>query len=264
MFELKYTQHGEPDKDTLGQARALVAALVAIHGEHVLPDRAPRYGGMLVNNLVQARAAQSMANAVTGLASDGEPMVAPPTEPAPAGDEDGTEEPAGDLDTNGIPWDERIHSGTKKQNKDGTWARRRNTDDAVYEQVMAELKAAHVALVGDSAASAFGTQAPPAVPGPPAPPAPPAVPVPPAPPAASAPPAPAPVPASTPPSPTAAVDVSFPAIMRTVTELQRDGKIDRAGVNEVLGQMGVASIGLLVSASEDVRAGVAALLEAWK
>lgn len=255
MFELKYTQHGEPDMETLGQARALVAALVAIHGEHVLPDRAPRYGGMLVNNPVQARAWQFPADAVAGLASDGEPMTIPPTEPAPAGDEDGTEEPAGDLDTNGIPWDERIHSGTKKQNKDGTWARRRNTDDAVYEQVMAELKAAHVALVGDgqapegdSAASAFGTQAPPAVP------------VPPAPPAAAAPPAPAPAPAP----PAAAVDVSFPAIMRTVTELQRDGKIDRTGVNEVLGQMGVASIGLLVSASEDVRAGVAALLEARK
>lgn len=265
MFELKYTQHGEPDKDTLGQARALVAALVAIHGEHVLPDRAPHYGGMLVNNLVQARAAQSVANVVTGLASDGEPMVAPPTEPAQTGDDEGTEEPTRDLDANGIPWDERIHSGTKKQNKDGTWARRRNTDDAVYEQVMAELKAAHVALVGDgqtpegdSAASAFGTPAPPAVP------------VPPAPPAAAAPPAPAPAPAPAPPAapapapPAAAVDVSFPAIMRTVTELQRDGKIDRAGVNEVLGQMGVASIGLLVTASEDVRAGVAALLEARK
>lgn len=44
------------------------------------------------------------------------------------------------LDVDGIPWDARIHSSGKTMNKDGTWARKRNIDDALFESVKLELK----------------------------------------------------------------------------------------------------------------------------
>lgn len=45
----------------------------------------------------------------------------------------------GEFDSAGIPWDERIHAGTRGVNQDGTWKRRRNTSDVIYASVMAEL-----------------------------------------------------------------------------------------------------------------------------
>jgi hypothetical protein len=66
--------------------------------------------------------------------------------PADADDDAGpvnTAAPA--FDSAGIPWDERIHSGTKGTNADGTWKRRRNTPDAKFNAVMEELKARGVA-----------------------------------------------------------------------------------------------------------------------
>jgi hypothetical protein len=41
------------------------------------------------------------------------------------------------LDSEGVAWDERIHSETKSQNKDGTWRLRRGVDKALVEQVIA-------------------------------------------------------------------------------------------------------------------------------
>lgn len=48
---------------------------------------------------------------------------------------------APEFDSAGIPWDERIHAGTKGRNQDGTWKRRRNTSDVQFASVMAELSA---------------------------------------------------------------------------------------------------------------------------
>lgn len=45
------------------------------------------------------------------------------------------------LDSDGIKWDERIHSETKNQNKDGTWRLRRGVDKALVDQVIAEQRA---------------------------------------------------------------------------------------------------------------------------
>lgn len=42
------------------------------------------------------------------------------------------------LDSEGVAWDERIHSETKNQNKDGTWRLRRGVDKALVDQVIAE------------------------------------------------------------------------------------------------------------------------------
>lgn len=43
------------------------------------------------------------------------------------------------TDKDGLPWDERIHSSNHKLNADGRWQRRRNVEDAYYNQVKAEL-----------------------------------------------------------------------------------------------------------------------------
>lgn len=44
------------------------------------------------------------------------------------------------LDNTGLPWDERIHSGNKGLNKDGTWRLKRGVTDELINSVTAELK----------------------------------------------------------------------------------------------------------------------------
>ena len=46
--------------------------------------------------------------------------------------------PSGGLDIDGYPWDERIHSSGKTQNKKKVWNLRRGVDRALVEQVRAE------------------------------------------------------------------------------------------------------------------------------
>jgi hypothetical protein len=45
-----------------------------------------------------------------------------------------------ERDSDGMPWDARVHSETRKTNADGTWRNRRNLDVNVKAAVMAELK----------------------------------------------------------------------------------------------------------------------------
>lgn len=45
------------------------------------------------------------------------------------------------VDSDGLPWDARVHSETRKTNADGTWRYRRNLDPQVKENVTALLKA---------------------------------------------------------------------------------------------------------------------------
>lgn len=49
--------------------------------------------------------------------------------------------PAGETDVNGLPYDDRIHSGTKAKNNDGSWRNKRGVDPALLASVTAELKA---------------------------------------------------------------------------------------------------------------------------
>lgn len=65
---------------------------------------------------------------------------------AKAGLEDATSAGPGDPkdlgpDTNGIPWDARIHSKEKTKKKDGTWKVTRNLNEGFVESIVAELKA---------------------------------------------------------------------------------------------------------------------------
>jgi hypothetical protein len=77
-----------------------------------------------------------------------QPPVAPivtQTTNAPAPNGTGTVESqptaqAGERDSEGLPWDARIHSETHKTNADGTWRYRRNLDAGVKAAVYAELK----------------------------------------------------------------------------------------------------------------------------
>ena len=98
-----------------------------------------------------------------------------------ANDDDATKQPAVELDKNGIPWDERIHAGTKRKNADGTWSLKKGVDKELAAQIIAEYQSAAPTTTTVPAAPAA-----PAKPGvPPAPPAAPAKPgVPPAPPKA--------------------------------------------------------------------------------
>ena len=57
-----------------------------------------------------------------------------------------------DLDTQGLPWDNRIHSTPATKNADGSWRSRRNLDPDVKEQVTAELKRALAAPLAEPAA----------------------------------------------------------------------------------------------------------------
>jgi hypothetical protein len=86
-----------------------------------------------------------------------------------------------ELDKNGIPWDERIHAGTKRKNADGTWSLKKGVDKDLAAQIIAEYQVAAPTTTTVPAAPAA-----PAKPGvPPTPPAAPAKPgVPPTPPKA--------------------------------------------------------------------------------
>lgn len=82
-----------------------------------------------------------------------------------------------ELDKNGIPWDERIHAGTKRKNADGTWSLKKGVDKELAAQIIAEYQsAAPSAPAAPTAPSAPVPPAPPSKPGVPAAPAKPGVP----------------------------------------------------------------------------------------
>lgn len=83
---------------------------------------------------------------------------------SPTGGADATTQ----LDKSGLPWDARIHAGSRVTTADGNWRKRRGIDDATVTQVEAELKA----LMGLPAPVAATPVATVAVPTPPAPAAP--------------------------------------------------------------------------------------------
>lgn len=62
------------------------------------------------------------------------PIPAAPSAPAPAAN-------LADVDSTGLPWDERIHSGTKAKNADGTWRARRGLNNpGLVKEVEAQLR----------------------------------------------------------------------------------------------------------------------------
>lgn len=132
------------------------------------------------------------------------------------------------VDSDGLPWDMRIHASTKTQTKDGKWTKKRGSDANLIAHVEAELR------------SVMAAPAPGAVPAPPAAggvPMPPTVTDPAAafgsasasPPAAEAPP---------PASPLA----EFARIMRVVSQKQAAGLVTTEFVTGLAQQLGLTSL----------------------
>jgi hypothetical protein len=92
-----------------------------------------------------------------------------------ANDDDATNQPTVELDKNGIPWDERIHAGTKRKNADGTWSLKKGVDKELAAQIIAEYQSAAPAAPEKPSAAPAAPSAP-AKPGVPAAPAKPGVP----------------------------------------------------------------------------------------
>ena len=64
------------------------------------------------------------------------------TPPAPVEQPLQQPQASGEVDSSGLPHDERIHAKTKNTLGDGTWRKRRGVDDATYAQIEAELRGA--------------------------------------------------------------------------------------------------------------------------
>lgn len=203
------------------------------------------------------------------------PVPSVPTPDAPSAPAGATSPAA--VDKNGLPWDERIHSGSKEKNKDGSWRQRRGTEPDYVTQIENELRAAlRVVPLPPTVPNAVA----PAVPIPEAPAIPvtvPAAPIATAPatgtatppsPATAAPEVPNAAPASSaaptapiptppvPPVPTApastATPISFAQVMTKVTELHRAGKVVDADVHGALAAVGLGpnEIGKLAKQDE--------------
>lgn len=148
----------------------------------------------------------------------------------------------GEVDKDGVPWDERIHAATKGKTAEGVWRRKRNIPDDFYTKLSAELKARGATLTAPVAvvASPIPVAAPAPAPMPSPTPVPvataptAAVPIPTPAPAAPAPaPAPAPVAAPIPtpvpetaPVAEAAPEIDFAKLMQIVGLGVQSGKID--------------------------------------
>lgn len=83
----------------------------------------------------------------------------PDTPSAPAPQVTPTQVANAELDKDGLPWDGRIHAGTKTKTQKGIWTRKKGVADSVFDAVVAELRQQYPA----AAASAPATATPPAV-----------------------------------------------------------------------------------------------------
>lgn len=71
---------------------------------------------------------------------------------------------AAELDSEGLPWDGRIHAGTKTKTAAGAWTKRKGVDDAVRDAVLAELRQQYPAATPAAPPAAPVAPAAPAVP----------------------------------------------------------------------------------------------------
>lgn len=143
----------------------------------------------------------------------------------------------GETDTNGLPWDERIHASTKTKNADGRWKKRKGADEATITAVEAELRG------NAAAAPASPVPAPQPVSVPATAPAPAPV----AAPAEAPAPAPVPAPAAPPTAPApapAATTLDFGGLMQIVSNgmIMTPPQIDDAMIAWLAAQVGVTSL----------------------
>ncbi len=180
----------------------IVLAGTQAEGLAIIADPAAVFGGAAVAAPLPPAVAPSIAGAVplsiapeamTANTSTAIPTPAfvPPAPTAPATDAPTasvaapmTPASAVELDSKGLPWDDRIHAGTKSKIAKGEWKAKRGVEPALIAQVEAELRARVAAPVAVAQDAAAVFNAAPGVPAAPAPFVPPAAPLAPAAPAA--------------------------------------------------------------------------------
>ncbi len=148
----------------LGGSAALVNALLAAASEHGATvtslDLSSEAGDMTGLTVSQGNAPSTSTGTGTPVASVSPPsapgVAAPmPVAPSPttipmptesSDDEEGTDSAGVELDSAGLPWDERIHSSSRKIGKDGTWNKRRGGPSGdELAAIEAELRGAQTA-----------------------------------------------------------------------------------------------------------------------
>ena len=127
-----------------------------------------------------------------------------------------------EVDVTGLPWDARIHAGTKRQNADGKWTAKKGVHEETVRVVTDQLRA--------------NMAAPAAVPPPPPPPAP-AAPIVPPPPLAT--------PAAA-VNPTMTGPQMFAALMAKVTAAQTAGKLATEQLNAIVAGVGLSATSALM------------------
>lgn len=180
--------------------------------------------------------------------SDAQTAFAPTAPAAPTTHAGGV-----DLDKHGLPWDGRIHTGTKRKNADGSWTAKRGVDPALVASVEAELRqvmGAPAAAPLASAPVAATVTAPAAVVAPP----------PPAPVAGAAPSMPA-APSAAPGEVPADARAQFVALVGRASAAIQGQKVTQAEVNQCCVDAGVPALPLLANRL-DLVAQVAAHIDA--
>ncbi len=160
-----------------------------------------------------------------------------------------------EVDKHGLPWDGRIHAGTKRKNADGSWTAKRGVDPALVAQVEAELRQ----VMGAPAAAPLAQAPTPVAPIAPAPASAPPVTVPPAPAVAPAPPA--AVQAPGPVANEADARAQFVALVGRASAAIQGQKVTQAEVNQCCADAGVPALPLLANRL-DLVAQVAAHIDA--
>lgn len=120
---------------TTADAAAVFGAAVPL-----APNGAPSIAGAVPSPTVLAAMTATTSAETTAPvppAPTNAPAAAAPSVPAAPS----TPAPAVELDSKGLPWDERIHAGSKAKVKDGSWRAKKEVDPALVATVEAELRA---------------------------------------------------------------------------------------------------------------------------
>lgn len=124
------------ESEAIASIKAHFSGKVHVHGHDLTPAQVSQL------NAGQPVHVGSTAVATAPLAAGAPVNLAPPV----AGMGPATLTTAGpvggaQLDKDGVPWDERIHSSNKEMTDKGVWRKRRGVSPADFERITAELKA---------------------------------------------------------------------------------------------------------------------------
>ena len=121
-----------------------------------------RAGEVLVAHSEQFDDNDNLVNPISnerlGLDDNTTPQI--PAAPTPAPQITPTQIANAELDKSGLPWDARIHAGTKTKTQKGEWTRKKGVDDAVFDAVIAELHQQYPAAAAAPVATVTAPAAP--------------------------------------------------------------------------------------------------------